>query len=413
MDDGALGSFLPQWHELGSERQGTARLLEVIQQLQGLPIAWSALQSTVLPARVAGFHLDMLDMLAATGQVVWVGHSPLGTRDGRVVLYLREQVRELLTPVVDDPPDGRIAGAILDHLSVRGASFLFEIEDAVKAELGELSSNDFKTALWDLVWGGFVNNDTFAPLRSLAGCPQACTTLAGRQRARGRPLVARRRADGQRRAGYAACAGMGQHAARPLRHRQPRDGRGGRAAGWLRIRLQGVVGVGGVRRVRRGYFVEGLSGAQFARPGCVDRLRAASTDWRDDDDTAIDFLAVTDPANPWGSLLGWPDTGAPEAKVRPRRVAGAWLVTHRGHPLLYLGANGRSVLTFPANLTDPAIRNAAFSALHHVPKLNRRGALLIEKVDGVAVRDSKHCAELLESGFVSDYRGLSSNVAAV
>ena len=54
-----------------------------------------------------------------------------------------------------------------------------------------------------------------------------------------------------------------------------------------------------VGRVRRGYFVEGLGGAQFALPGAVDRLRATAA-------TGVIGLASTDPANPYGAALPWP-----------------------------------------------------------------------------------------------------------
>ncbi|MDJ0740997.1 MAG: DEAD/DEAH box helicase [Gammaproteobacteria bacterium] len=415
VDDASLGLFLPQWHELGCERDGTARLLEVVQQLQGLPIAWSALQATVLPARIAGFRLDMLDMLAATGQVVWVGRGPLGARDGRVALYLREQVRDLLRPSDAAPDDSPIAGAILEHLAARGASFLFELEDAVRAALGEVSSDEFRAVLWNLVWSGHVSNDTFAPLRSLS---QPARRRSRRWQA-GNDLAGGR---------WSRVDALTDPAVEDTR----------RALAWANVLLDryGVVsremaaaeelpgGFGPVYkvlsaleesgRVRRGYFIEGLSGAQFARPGVVDRLRGVAADWRADEaDADIEYLPAIDPANPWGSLLPWPDSGAAAAGVRPRRVAGAWLLVYRGRPVIYVAPNGRSLLTFAAGLADPDVRAAAFAALHHVPKGHRRGALLIEKIDAVAVRESAYLDELLHSGFVSDYRGLTSSASTV
>ena len=89
-------------------------------------------------------------------------------------------------------------------------------------------------------------------------------------------------------------------------------------------------------------------------------------------------------------------------------VAGAWLLLHQGCPVLYLGAKGRHLTTFPANLIDPDVRSAAFAALTRVPKLQRRGSLVIEKIDGQPVRDSIHHAEMLRCGFISDYRGLAA-----
>src|SRR4029077_19964557 len=65
-------------------------------------------------------------------------------------------------------------------------------------------------------------------------------------------------------------------------------------------------------RCRRGYFVEGLGGAQFAHAGAVDRLRGLGPA-----DGAVLVLAATDPANPYGAALPWPERGAVDAGHRP------------------------------------------------------------------------------------------------
>jgi ATP-dependent Lhr-like helicase len=164
-------------------------------------------------------------------------------------------------------------------------------------------------------------------------------------------------------------------------------------------------------QVRRGYFIEGLSGAQFARPGIVDRLRSVQQEETMDCQVEVDDIAVLpviDPANPWGNLLPWPPTGNPAAGAKPRRVVGAFVLLHAGRPLLYLGANGRQLLTFPAHLSAAELTKAAFAALQRVPKHGRRRSLIIEQVDGQPVRDSAHYPAMLQSGFISDYRGLTA-----
>src|SRR4030095_6701931 len=56
-------------------------------------------------------------------------------------------------------------------------------------------------------------------------------------------------------------------------------------------------------RIRRGYFVGGLGGAQFALPAALDRLRSM----REPADTSQTLvLAATGPANPYGATLKWP-----------------------------------------------------------------------------------------------------------
>jgi ATP-dependent Lhr-like helicase len=165
-------------------------------------------------------------------------------------------------------------------------------------------------------------------------------------------------------------------------------------------------------RVRRGYFIEGLSGAQFARPGTIDRIRDAQPAEEIPGVTPpIERLPAVDPANPWGAALPWPETGGGQSG-RPKRVPGAWLLLHQGQPVLYLGPRGRQLITFPSGLSPERVRSAAFAALQSLPKLARRGTLLIEKIDGRAVAESPYLAELLEAGFVNDYRGVAAEAFA-
>jgi len=120
------------------------------------------------------------------------------------------------------------------------------------------------------------------------------------------------------------------------------------------------------------------------------------------------FLPAIDPANPWGSLLPWPETGDPGSGRRPRRVAGAWLLLFHGRPLLYVGAKGRQLMTFPGYLTRPGIAKGAFEALHGLPKSLRRGTLIIEKIDGQPIAESEYYQLILSCGFVRDYRGVAA-----
>ncbi|MCB1800587.1 MAG: DEAD/DEAH box helicase [Gammaproteobacteria bacterium] len=407
-----LALFLPRWHRLGEERAGPARLIEVIQQLQGLELPWTALRDHILPTRVAGFTLDMLDMLAASGQVVWVGRAPLGTRDGRIALYLREQVHELLDPASEDDELDAPHRLVLDHLRTRGASFTFEIESVVQKAFPEIKGKDLQTLLWDLVWNEHISNDTFAPLRTLGARStrssgrrgRVASTLAGGRWSLVEHLVDASVTDTERTLARANML-LDRYGVVSREVVQAEDIRGG--FGPLYKMLSTLEESG---RVRRGYFIEGLSGAQFARPGTVDMIRGVQPDDSDDIDDmqrAIDLVPVIDPANPWGSLLPWPATGAAES-LRPRRVAGAWLLMHRGTPLLYLGPNGRQLITFPAQLDRPEIRSACFEFLRSLPGTLRRGTLVIEKIDGVPVTDSPYRDAMLQAGFVSDYRGVAA-----
>jgi ATP-dependent Lhr-like helicase len=143
-------------------------------------------------------------------------------------------------------------------------------------------------------------------------------------------------------------------------------------------------------RVRRGYFVAGLGAAQFALPGAVDRLRSAR-----EGPTVV--LAATDPAQPYGAALPWPETGG-----RPARAAGALVVLSDGEPVVFVERGGRSLWTFPAAEAHPdwpaalAGRVADGLARSHE----------IHTIDGASARTSPWADGLRAAGFVDGYRGL-------
>ncbi|WP_322789213.1 DNA glycosylase AlkZ-like family protein, partial [Thiohalocapsa halophila] len=96
VDGATLGRFLPDWHGIGAEsrqaRDSRERLLEALLQLEGLTVGWTQLDRVLLPARVPGYRSEDLDMLAATGQIVWVGRDAAGPKDGKIAVYRRENV---------------------------------------------------------------------------------------------------------------------------------------------------------------------------------------------------------------------------------------------------------------------------------------------------------------------------------
>ena len=139
--------------------------------------------------------------------------------------------------------------------------------------------------------------------------------------------------------------------------------------------------------MRRGYFVEGRGGAQFGLPGAIDRLRSAPS-------SGPVVLAATDPANPYGSVLPWPDHDS----GRPARQAGAYVVLVEGRLGAFAGARGRHVLTFEP-LAPEAI-GAAVAAL-----LTRYRKPVLETIDGVATAASPLEASVRAAGFVPGYRG--------
>jgi ATP-dependent Lhr-like helicase len=150
--------------------------------------------------------------------------------------------------------------------------------------------------------------------------------------------------------------------------------------------------------VRRGYFVAGLGAAQFALPGAVDRLRSFRDPPPADEGSRALVLAATDPAQPYGASLPWPEHGE---GGRPARTAGAHVVLVDGELAAHLERGGHSLVTFGVDGWAPALRN--------VVDAGRYRSLEIRKVDGLPVRDEavrSVADELRAAGFVEGYRGL-------
>ncbi|HEY8429397.1 MAG TPA: DEAD/DEAH box helicase, partial [Sandaracinaceae bacterium] len=371
------------------------------------------------PARVRDFDPRQLDERGALGQLVWVGAGALGERDGRIALYRRERAALLLEPPAPPAELAPLARALLDHLARRGASFFGELVGAASAAGAGDPEREALEALWDLVWAGLVTNDTFAPLRALA--------------ARGRQESARARRPGRHGAGAAlAAAGrwslvaqLADPPADPTRRAHARalalldrwgvvarDALeveaipGGFSAVYPVLRAMEESG-----RLRRGHFVEGLAGAQFAFAGAVDQLRAARAPAARDGGAAgrstpeALVLAACDPANPFGALLPWPPSHVPEA--RPRRAAGASVVLVDGLPVLFLDRAGRQATTFAAAHEEPDAFPAAAGALRMLLLDRRRRGLRIERIDGVPALDSPLREAFLAAGFRAEYKGLA------
>jgi len=402
VDASVLGRFLPEWHGVKGGARGTAKLEEALAQLEGLPLPWSSLLEVILPGRVQDFRPEMLDMLSAAGSIVWVGVGALGTSDGRVALYRRERASILLPAPALYEPQSELEANILRQLGERGASFTLEFAAATREGVREI-----ETALQSLLWAGQITNDTFFPLRN----------LGKKSRRRRPPKVSH--------------SGGRWSLVESLVDPNVSDTERAHARITMLLERYGIVSrsaalfedlPGGYKmlypllremeergRLRRGYFVEDLSGSQFALPGAVERLRAVRDALRPEpgrpDDEMRAYLAV-DPANPYGSILPWPQPMS-GTRARPRRVPGAWVVLYKGSLVLYMEKGGRTLLTF-GELDEPEMARAAFRAITHLPR-GRPRRLRIDTIDDNAAAKGPHETLLRELGF---FRDVSSMVYA-
>jgi ATP-dependent Lhr-like helicase len=394
-EQAALARFLPSWH--GIDRRATLR--EALVPLQALPLPVSLWESEVLPRRVPGYAPAQLDQLCASGEAVWVGAGL-----DRVAVYFREDAPVLGQVPAAERPEADIHERLRAALE-GGALFWFDLlaETGLETELA-------LPALWDLVWAGEVTNDAWQPLR------------AGRRYGVPKPERRPRRFSRRRASEITATQGRWSRTERLFGTRQGSDPQhvpDRRALAELLLERQGIVTRDGVRAegiqggygavygelkaletlglCRRGYFVEGLGGAQFALGGAVERLRELRP--REDDDLDPLVLAAADPAQPYGAALPWPR----RAGARAARVAGAQVVLLGGAPALFVERGGRSLV--PLRDPDEAWLRPALAALvDHVRSRGTKKRLAVERFDGEPVTDSDAMPLLVEAGFLAGPR---------
>ena len=370
-EQAALGRFLPHWH--GIDRRATLR--EALIPLQGLALPVALWESDVLPRRVPGVPAR------AARPALRVGRARLGR--GRVSTESRCS-------------SGRTRRCSARRPRRRRPSRRSTTRSARRSPAGRSSGRtigleESLPALWDLVWSGEVTNDQWAPLRAERRfqAPRPDRRVRRFSRARAATVTAT-----QGRWSLAAglfAGGPDRRAlAELLLERQgivTRDSvrgegiPGGYGAVYAELRALETLGT-----CRRGYFVEGLGGAQFALGGAVERLRELRP--RDGDEAEPLVLAAADPAQPYGAALPWPR----RAGARAARVAGAHVVLLGGEAALFVERGGRSLVPL-REPEDEWLRAALAALVAHVklkavaPQAAGRGALRRRAGGGVG----RHC----------------------
>ncbi|WP_411734671.1 ATP-dependent helicase [Paeniglutamicibacter sp.] len=449
VDQETFARFLPGWQGIGAGLRGIDGVLAVIEQLAGVPVPASALESHVLPARVRDYQPWMLDELMSAGEVLVSGAGALAGTDGWIALHTAENA-PLSLPLPDTATLGPLATRLLAVLGSSGAYFVPQLaqllantpdpSDVPHAAPGiEPRSAEVLEALWELFWASAVSPDTLAPIRQLlsggkvahrvpALAPRARTARLGRM-----AMLRASRQDaaidlsGRRQLPDSA---SGRWAALPAPE-QDTTIRAHAAAEFL-LERYGVVtrgsvaaesvpgGFGQLYRVlgrleeaghtRRGYFVERLGAAQFSTSATIDRLRALVREPGHGAPPVALALAATDPANPYGAALGWPEASGGH---RPGRKAGALVVLLDGRLALYVERGGKTVLGFGALSADaespdvdPAVLDAIATELVAVLRRAAIAKLGIEKINGRPIAETPVGAALRRAGFYSSPSGL-------
>jgi ATP-dependent Lhr-like helicase len=387
----SMAAFSVAWQGVREDPPASqSALTDALARLTGAVIPASVLERDVLAARVSDPE-TLLDRLLLDGDLVWVGHGSLGTSDGRLALYPRSSL-SVLWRGPQDMPAAPEAGAIVEYLESRGASFFRDIYNGTGGgDPGVLLDH-----LWDLVWTGHVTNDTLAPVRAFTqqrptrrtgrpGLPSQFPPQAGGRWSSTAHLIASEASDTERHAAWAHLLldryGVVTRSA-ILSEGYP----GGFSALYPVFSHLEETG-----RVRRGYFVEGLGGSQFALPGAVDRLRS-------DPPREITVLAATDPANPYGATLTWPEI----EEGRLARDAGAYVLLWEGELVGYLD-RGRRHLTVLAD--DMSVYGSLGRGLSQIAARHRRTT--VNTVNGRPAPGSPIAPALAEWGFATAPRGLT------
>jgi ATP-dependent helicase Lhr and Lhr-like helicase len=403
-----LARLATHWQGVLQRRRGLDALLDTIEHLQGVPLAASLVETSILPARLANYSPGSLDTLIAAGEVVWCGLDSLGEHDGRIGLFLADKLRTLLPLRPAAPADNPLSPrelALLEQLGQSGAAFFAQLHEAV----GGGYPGESLDALWNLVWRGLVTNDTFHALRAYVARPASSRQP---KRQHNLPAFRSRRTTPPSAQGRwtlvpspTVSATEWSHAvANQLLNRYGVLTRESAASENLPGGFSAIYDVLKALeesgRIRRGYFVAGLGATQFALPAAVDLLRGLRGGPPVEKPEMV-TLAATDPANMYGSVLRWP------AAAALTRSAGASVVLRNGEMVAYLRRNNPNVQAFlpseeperSATARDLSAFLAGLAQQDMEAREDHRGGMLISTINGEPAAQDFLAPFLQDAGF--------------
>jgi ATP-dependent Lhr-like helicase len=378
--------------------QPGGRLAVVLDRLQGLPLPAELWEQTVLPARVPDYQPGWLDECIAGGARVWACQGDAERGPGLLAFWDRESLSRLPPPALPDAPAlDPAAERVLASLQGRGASFVADVAADTR-----LSPSAVRAGLWVLVRRRLATNDHFDVIRrgeeTHNGLARARTVSrrSQRQRLEGRwSLLSWGHAEPEETLIFQTSILLQRYGvvARELALFDP----------WMpswrllyevlsRMELSG--------EVRRGYFVEGLSGAQYALPEAARMLQDLELP-----STAADPLILLhslDPANLYGSGAPF-DIPLLDGGTRTlARRAGNWLVLRAGRPILLVEQQGNRLTALAS-----ASKEDIAAAVACLPRIHTQHKLTVAEWNGRPVTRTEG-RELLEAaGFVHDYQSMA------
>jgi ATP-dependent helicase Lhr and Lhr-like helicase len=400
VEPAVLGRLVTHWQGVVRRRRGLDALLDAVENLQGAPLIASILETEILPARVEGYQPSDLDALTTAGEVVWGGLERLGEHDGRLALYLTDHVAKLRQPraPADLPERERL---IVDHLARNGASFFAALHEAA----GGGYPGETVDAIWTLVWNGVVTNDSLNAVRAFVRPPERSRRKAAQTARTARSFRSRRVAPPTAEGRWSLIATRLGAAITPTESATALAQQLLARYGILTREVAAAENVSGgfgavydilkaledAGRIRRGYFASGVGATQFALPAALDLLRSLK---EEPEEPEVVVMAATDPANPYGTILRWPESRQGRDQRGPTRSAGSLVVMVNGTLAAYISRGARQLIAFLPD--DEAATSSTARAL--ASTLARIG-LLVHEINGVPASQHPLAPYLVEAGF--------------
>ncbi|MFQ5828065.1 MAG: DEAD/DEAH box helicase [Candidatus Methylomirabilia bacterium] len=405
-------AFLIRWQHCHPEHRlaGSDSLIKVIEPLQGEDFPVAFWEQELFPARLETYDPAWLDQLGLTGQIAWVPFEP--GHPGRLGMALRENLAWLLPPNTRDPALDERGKAVLRYLQLRGASFA---QDLCRGT--GLGAHDLLATLWELLWLGLVTTDTFQTIRQAnahrrAPAPRPVDARVSRGNARTRSWRQARRRVHERLTRPLPLPGRwsalsveeslvaetrDEEWARLLLSRYGIVSRElARGVEWSRLR-QALTRLEYAEEVRRGYFVEGLSGEQYATAEALEELDAGSRR-----NEPVILLNLCDPANLWGSPLSLPHRDG--SRVSVSRIPPNALLLRGGTPLLLAEGYGRDLTPLAGFRSEdlPLLIGTLQDLLKRPPTQRLIRRIEIHTWVGKPIRETEAGEALLAAGFYAD-----------
>ena len=349
---------------------GSEGLRAILEQLQGFFLPLSHWESLILPARLVDYRKDMLDLLCASGEIIWIGRKEGTEKEGKVAFFLAES-KSLYAPYLQQLPDPESSKhpELLQRVKRLGASFITRLSREMNLPPSELLDQ-----LLELAWEGHVAGDQFAPLR-LHGAKRS-TTLGKQGTGQGRwywtgSLLEEEWEEGteeQTSVGLAPFAGA-ELAAGQRGNSTISDGLQGAGLQWVHHLLQshGILTRELVNQaspfewdrllpvmrqleewgaVSRGLFIRDKQAMQFTTRELMSAIRSPLQLGSEE----LIVLSAVDPANPFGVIADWPS----EQGVTYARKSGNYLVLKGEQWVAWIENNGRRI-----TMREPSVASGA------------------------------------------------------